>query len=366
MSEKRFKALVLSVVKHDYVPLGVSTHPRFQPVVVADDASQPEWVHERNESFAESLGIPYVRDVERALADYNVQAAVVSSQAERHCDLSVRAINAGLHVIQDKPMSTRVSECDRVVEAVKRKNVKFLLWNRNTMPSVLQARDKILKGAIGVPTAIHIDFYFASDQGPPKGSRKAEDPPVNWLDAQTKAHSEGKDGGVGSEPMGELKIEGIYPLAYIHTLIGAKVERVYARTTAHFHQLHFHNNVEDLASVTLEMERGIIGTLSIGRIGAAGHPDGSYIKIHVLGSQGALVINEALPIVSAGYREQPAREPYNQRVSSEYEFLLMEDFARAIETGGSTLLDAEAGRTICAIVQAALTSGRSGKPEAVE
>ena len=66
----------------------------------------------------------YVRDVERAIADYNVQVAVVSSEAERHCDLSVRAADAGLHIVQDKPMSTRVSECDRVVEAVERNRVK--------------------------------------------------------------------------------------------------------------------------------------------------------------------------------------------------------------------------------------------------
>ena len=89
--------------------------------MVADDASQPEWVHERNQKLADELNIPYVRGVEAALRDYDVQVACVSPEAERHADLSVRAANAGLHVVQDKPMSTLVSECDRVVEAVERK-----------------------------------------------------------------------------------------------------------------------------------------------------------------------------------------------------------------------------------------------------
>ena len=115
-SHGSFRCAVLSVVKHAYVPLGVAAHPRFELVVVADDPSQPEWVHERNEKFAREQGIPYVRDVERSLADYNVDVAVVSSQAERHCDLSVRACEAGVHVVQDKPMSTRVSQCDRIVD----------------------------------------------------------------------------------------------------------------------------------------------------------------------------------------------------------------------------------------------------------
>ena len=48
---------------------------------------------------------------------------------------------------------------------------------------------------------------------------------MDWLEAQKAAHANGADGGVGSEPMGELKIEGIYPLAYIQMLANARVKR---------------------------------------------------------------------------------------------------------------------------------------------
>ncbi len=123
----RYRCALLSVIKHDYVPRGVVSHPQFDIVVVADDPDVPEWAHERNQSFADEFDVPYVRDVELALREYDVQVAVISSEAERHCDLSVRAANAGLHVVQDKPMSNRLSECDRVVEAVERNNVRFLM-----------------------------------------------------------------------------------------------------------------------------------------------------------------------------------------------------------------------------------------------
>merc|ERR1712000_662264 len=136
---------------------------------------------------------PYIRDVERAIADFDVQVAVVSPEAERHCDLSVRAAKAGLHIVQDKPMSNRVSECDRVVEAVERNSVKFLLWNRNYLPALIQARKAVESGKIGVPYAIHVDFYFAKDAGPPKGSRQPKTSPINWLERQIEAHSDGSD-----------------------------------------------------------------------------------------------------------------------------------------------------------------------------
>ncbi len=357
-----FRFAALSAVKHGYVPMGVAAHPRFTPAVVADDADQGDWVHERNQQLADELGVPYVKDVEKAIADYDVQVAVISSQAERHCDLSVRAAEAGLHIVQDKPMSTAVSECDRVIEAVERNYVKFMMWNRNFMPALLQAREAVRSGAVGVPYAIHVDFYFASDAGPHKGSTKPGDAPIDWLEYQKDAHATGRDGGVGIEPMGELKIEGVYPLAYVQMLLGADVQRVFARTASHFHQVNVDNNVEDLASVTLEMEHGILGSLAIGRIGKASHPDGGLIKIWVMGSEGSLAINESKPEAGVYYRGQPAGDARNQRVASEGDYLLVDDFANAIDTDGDTILDSRAGRAISATVEAALESARTGIP----
>src|SRR5262249_58174327 len=111
-----------------------------------------------------------------------------------------------------------------------------------------------------------------------------------------------------------------------------------------------------------EMDRGLLGTLCIGRIGAASHPDIGEIKIHVLGSAGGLVISEARPEVAIYYRGQPAQEFRHRRVAIDMDYLLMENFAQAIDTGGETILGARAGPATCALVQAALGSGRTGRP----
>lgn len=362
----RYRCAVLSVVKHDYVARGVASHPRFELVVVTDDPTVPDWVHTRNQQFADEHQIPYVRDVERALRDYQVDVAIVSTEAERHCDLSVRAANQSVHIIQDKPMSTRISECDRLVEAVTRNRVRFLMWNRNCLPAVLHAKELLDSGAIGQPYAVHIDFYFSKDAGPPIGSRPPGDPPIHWLEHQKAAHRDGSDGGVGIEPMGELRVEGIYPLAYMHLLTGAKFERVFARTVAMFHQAHADNQVEDLASVSLEMSRGILGTIAIGRIGAASHPDIGEIKIWVLGSQGALVVSESRPEVGVYYRGQPEKEFRHRRVANENDFLLADNFAKALDTQGDTLLNVHLSREITATVEAAIRSGHTGQLEAIE
>src|SRR5438270_3191696 len=143
MEPRIFRCAVLSAVKHDYVARGMASHPRFEMVVVADDPHVPAWAHERNQQFADVNHIPYLRDVERALREHDVQVAIVSPEAERHCDLSIRAALAGKHVAQDKPLSTRRSEAERLVEAVERSRVKFLMWNRNFLPGVLHAKQQI-------------------------------------------------------------------------------------------------------------------------------------------------------------------------------------------------------------------------------
>jgi predicted dehydrogenase len=357
-----YRCAVLSAAKHDYVARGMASHPRFELVVVADDPGIPDWEHERNQQFADTHGIPYVRDVERALRDFQVQVAIVSPAAERHCDLSIRAALAGKHVVQDKPMSTTRSECDRLVEAIERSRVKFLMWNRDFLPSVLHTRDQLAAGAIGRLLSIHVDFYFAKDAGPAKGSRPRGYPPIDWQAHQIAAHIDGSDGGLGAVPMGELAIEGIYPLGFIRLLTGAAVRRVFGRSGAFFHQLYADNGVEDLASVTLEMDGGILGSLAVGRIGLASHPSGGEIKLQLLGTAGGLVINESLPTVSIYYRNQPVREPRQRRVAAENDFLLAENFAQAIEHDGQTVMDARASREIFATVEAALESCRTGEP----
>lgn len=366
MPESRFRALVLSVVKHDYIAAAVDAHPRFDLVAVCDDPNEPEWVHQRNQEFADRHAVPYLRDLTQAIDEHQPEIAVVSSQAERHCELAVRAAEAGLHIIVDKPLSTRLSECDRLVEAVQAAGVRCLMWNRNLLPALRHAVGVVKSGLLGELRAVHCDFYFAKDAGPPKGSRQPGDPPINWLERQMEAHADGSDGGVGVEPMGELQVEGIYPLAYLRMLTGRSVERVFARTASHFHQAHVDNDVDDLATVTLQMEGGLVGSLCLGRIGAASHPDLGEIKLHLQGTEGSLVVNESRPEIALHYRGQPATEFPHIRVADENDFRLMDSFAEAIDRGTETVLDAAAGREICAIVDACLRSARTGQLEAVQ
>ena len=365
-SRTPFQVGVFSVVKHCYLPRAIAAHPRFDLRCVADDDNRPDWTHERNALFAGEFGIPYLRDVQAAISTQELDAVAVSPEAERHCDLAIRAAEAGLHIVVDKPLSTRLEECDRLIDAVESNGVACLIWNRNYLPALIQAQTAVEDGRLGNLRSIHCDFYFSKDAGPPLGSRAEGDPPIDWLERQLDAHADGSDGGVGTKPMGELQVEGIYPLAYIHMLSsGAPVKRVFARTTSLFHQAHADNDVDDLATVTLEMENGITGSLCIGRIGAAAHPDIGEIKLHLTGDKASMVVSEARPEVTIHYRDQPGLEFKNRRVADTNNYLLAENFARAIDGTEKPILDARAARNICATVLAAVKSGKTGQATSV-
>lgn len=366
----KLRAMVLSVVKHDYIAHAVAAHPRFEMVGVADEQTQPPWVHERNQLLANQFQTPYQpfgeEGLASAIAAFQPDVAIISSQAERHCQLAIQAAAAGLHVIVDKPLSTKLGECRRLCAAIDEAGVACLMWNRNFLPAVLQARQLVASGRLGSLRAVHCDFYFAKDAGPPKGVRRPGYPPISWLARQVEAHVDGSDGGVGEAPIGELQVEAIYPLAYLRLISGCPVQSVYARATSHFHQAHADNHVDDLSTVSLELEHGVVGSISIGRIGAASHPDLGEIKLHLQGSQGTAVLNESRPEVSLFYRGQPAEEFRHQRVADENNMLLLESFIAAVEHDRPTVLDAQAGAEICAVVEACLRSCYSGNAEKVE
>jgi predicted dehydrogenase len=251
------------------------------------------------------------------------------------------------------------------VESIERNRVKFLLWNRNRLPALMQAEKWVQDGEIGEIRSAHVDFYFSKDAGPSLGSRRPGDPPIDWLEFQRAAHADGSDGAVGSIPIGEMRNEAIYPLAYIRQLTAARFERAYARSAVAFHQVNADNHVEDVGTISLEMSGGRLATVSIGRIGAASHPDLGEIKISLIGTQGALVIAEARPEIAVYYRGQPTKEFRRRRIAVENDFLLADNFARSIADDLPTILNEHAAYEIAATVEAALRSAASNQFEPV-
>ena len=86
----------------------------------------------------------------------------------------------------------------------------------------------------------------------------------------------------------------------------------------------------------------------------------------MVGTDGAAVISEARPEVSIHYKGQPDNDFRNRRIADRNNYLLAENFARAIDGEEEPVLGCLAARNICAVVTAALESAETGRSVEVD
>src|SRR3982750_372994 len=99
----------------------------------------------RARAFASQFGAPHVyTDVDAMLRSGNVDAIIVCTPHPLHAPVVVAAAEAGGHVICEKPISDKLSEADRMVEAADRAGIKFsVVFQRRWWPACQRIRQAI-------------------------------------------------------------------------------------------------------------------------------------------------------------------------------------------------------------------------------
>ena len=102
-------------------------------------------------AFAERHDIPRVTTDWEALArEREIDAAVVSTPNALHAPQSIALLEAGKHVLVEKPMATSVAECDAMIEAAARGGASLMVahcWRFH--PDVQAMRARIVTGELG-------------------------------------------------------------------------------------------------------------------------------------------------------------------------------------------------------------------------
>ena len=104
----------------------------------------------RTASLAEQYGAKAFASYQELLSDPAIDAVSVCTANAFHCEVTVAALQAGKHVLCEKPMATTLDDCEQMVEAA-RKFGKFLMIGHNQRLARAHARAKelILQGEIG-------------------------------------------------------------------------------------------------------------------------------------------------------------------------------------------------------------------------
>ena len=99
---------------------------------------------------------PY-KDFEKCLRE--VDAVYIALPNSLHAEYTIRAANAGVHVLCEKPMAVTVDECEEMIEACRKNHVKLMIAYRLHFEHVnLKAIDLVRQGRIGTPKFFNSSF----------------------------------------------------------------------------------------------------------------------------------------------------------------------------------------------------------------
>jgi predicted dehydrogenase len=153
------------------------------------------------EALGARYGIPAVHADYRALLDAGgLDAVVVCSPAGTHAEITLAALDAGLHVLVEKPMCITLADADAIVTARDRSGkVVQVGYMKRYDPAVERLYEDLPASAEGL-RYLHVvvnDPEFAPFFGPGEIVR-ANDVPAGVIDAARRAESEQVEAAVGS------------------------------------------------------------------------------------------------------------------------------------------------------------------------
>jgi scyllo-inositol 2-dehydrogenase (NADP+) len=117
---------------------------QFQVVAVVDEDEG------RRAEAVERFDCMAYTDYAELLADRGVELVVVSLPNFLHAELSIAALEAGKHVVTEKPMATSLADADRMVAAAAKSNKLLNIFqNRRYDRDFIKVREIINSGALG-------------------------------------------------------------------------------------------------------------------------------------------------------------------------------------------------------------------------
>lgn len=270
----------------------LAADPRCRLVAVADEADVTDRRRRLNAEFARLWKLPYLDSLDAALARDDVAVVSVCAEPERRWRIIERAAAAGKHLYLDKPLAASVEEADRIVRAVDRAGVAHQMFSLVHTAAAARARELLASGVLGELVAIHSDACFAKGMaGTAAARRRIEEPSPRQFES--------------IEAKRELHNVGVYPLVLWCWLLGRRPRRVVAATGNYFFQEHQTAGMEDFAQLAVELDGGVVATLSAGRTGWRSHPAAGLHRTVFVGTRRTVVVDAARPRVEVYAHEEP-------------------------------------------------------------
>jgi predicted dehydrogenase len=244
------------------IGLGPASLPHSKSLIDLADRVDVRWAvsrsAERAATFGKQFPFPVTTDLDAVLADKSVEAIIVLTPPSSHLDVSARCLQAGKHVLVEKPLELTSARGAKLVETARASGrVLAVVLQHRFRPASLRLRAALDGGELGTVEAASLS--------------------VPWWRPQAYYDEPGR-GTLARDGGGVLLTQAIHSLDLFRSLVG--VSRVVAsqvRTT----KLH-NMETEDYVSALLEIGNGSPATLVTTTAAYPGHPE----RIEIIGTKG--------------------------------------------------------------------------------
>jgi len=131
---------------------------------------------DRAKEIAEKYNCKAYSDHQQLLADKVSDAVLIVTPHFFHTSIGIDALNAGHHVLCEKPLSVHKADCERLLAAHTNKDLVFgLMFNQRTNPAYRKVKELISSGELGKINRMSwvITNWFRSDAYYAQGSWRA-------------------------------------------------------------------------------------------------------------------------------------------------------------------------------------------------
>lgn len=234
---------------------------------LVDELHISEVSAQRRAEVAAATGAVTAREEYRPmLANPDVHAVMISATPETtHFPMAKDALDAGKHVLLEKPIALTLSEADELVELARDRGLKFTIgYSQRFNTKQAMVKRSIDDGTLGTLVSGLVSRHITRKLGDKIGGRIKLSPAA---------------------------MEATHDIDFLlWCMEPAKPTRVYAQAVERVMKEKY--DIADCMSIVITLDNGVVLTIGAGWILPPGYPNFSSTWIEVVGSEGALIIDD--------------------------------------------------------------------------
>ncbi|KPU45369.1 glucose--fructose oxidoreductase precursor [Oxobacter pfennigii] len=289
--------------------------------------------------------IKLYQNYKEMLKNEKIDVVTIATESGYHPEIAIECLNAGIHVVVEKPMALSTADAEKMIEASRKNNKKLCVCHQNRFnTSIAMLRSaveknrfgKLVNGTARILWNRNMEYY---NQAPWRGTWKL-------------------DGGT-------LMNQCIHNIDLLQWMMGGEVDSVYAQCGTFIRDIE----AEDFGAIIIRFKNGAIGIVE-GT--ACVYPKNLEETLSIFGEKGTVCIGgiavnkiETWRFADGLDNEAEILKRQEGDPDSVYGFghtPLFKDMIDSIKSDKEPLISGESGKVAMEIILAAYKSQKTGMP----